>query len=799
MPTAIIESLSLRVKMQALDVARDDLNAPAIICAENIAALHLLHPIPALPSRNSVANSHDRSKGYTLPLETERRLCGTLAFLARPNHNANHITAVCIEEDGNAGSLNVLIAINKAKPDDGKHVLGQLKRSFEDIFSLLGKIDSAKDSASDTTDGVLGVIVSMCSKRILERLEMVRVSIGLALGYLGNIRHDHIQEPEISNTLRPFIERATELSTLMGSWEKDQTQQRLQEVVKGVYRLKQAGRIHALIEIIPNKVMNPSLRSSFEDKINKVARYREAARYLCRKAKKIPQVRNMRVVLAEPPREAFERVPVDKYAPALQAAILRIDGLKEGETNLGTMCRLLSSTVEKASSGFVEQARKTLEESKIHAEIQLLYWCSLKASGARSYPHPRVVCSCKDACWLCNEFVLTYAGVHTPGTHGKLYPGWRLPALGGPEFDGLAESFNQRLEKRVRESVRDLIHGKGLPKYTGPNESTLLTLSASTLLSAPPSLSAMETVTPEPEPIANDIYDGEYTEGDIAASGGEPAPGSAVSDIPGGAEEAPPEVEPAISLATSPPPPAEREDDSRVGHPSPQVYLPPPLPSSPSPTSSFENSPIVSPTTAVEPEADGSPALPDPQVSSSPPLASSPPPASPSASGGGPTAPAGGAMTTKPLRRGGTRSAAVAAGGTSPLFAAGRALEIQIEHVGSPGADPTAGAEEKALVCDIEWLAPGDAEGRAARVVDAAALGEGEEVSLTAGAAGADGCVYIRAGDAVLRVVLEAGGGGGGYMELVCAVDEERERRIVSSMMMTLHHLHSDCMSLIPP
>jgi hypothetical protein len=65
----------------------------------------------------------------------------------------------------------------------------------------------------------------------------------------------------------------------------------------------------------------------------------------------------------------------------------------------------------------------TLKKVEIHAEIQLLFYCELKASELP----PRVICSSKDACFLCNALIFTHGNMHTPRSHGRLYPGWRLP------------------------------------------------------------------------------------------------------------------------------------------------------------------------------------------------------------------------------------------------------------------------------------------------------------------------------------------------------------------------------------
>jgi hypothetical protein len=88
--------------------------APAITCAENVALLSLLHSVPSLPSSNQMNGLQISQRRYTLPFDRERSLVGTLAFLANTKDDPDHIPAVCVEEDPDSVSLNVLFAVNKS-------------------------------------------------------------------------------------------------------------------------------------------------------------------------------------------------------------------------------------------------------------------------------------------------------------------------------------------------------------------------------------------------------------------------------------------------------------------------------------------------------------------------------------------------------------------------------------------------------------------------------------------------------------------------------------------------------------
>jgi len=60
----------------------------------------------------------------------------------------------------------------------------------------------------------------------------------------------------------------------------------------------------------------------------------------------------------------------------------------------------------------------------VHAEIQLLFYYENSSSNVP----PRIICSSKQACFLCNLFFKIHRRFIIPSTHGRLYEKWALPA-----------------------------------------------------------------------------------------------------------------------------------------------------------------------------------------------------------------------------------------------------------------------------------------------------------------------------------------------------------------------------------
>lgn len=352
------------------------------------------------------------------------------------------------------------------------------------------------DSSLDVENNVFKAIVTMCSERILHRL-------GLIMGSKSRQRQSITEVLQIaldclkrsSSPPSSFLEGGREVLKLADSWSKHQTQTRLEELVKGIYHLRLVGDLQSLIGNISNRDISPSSRTHLLNMITKVSRYREAARFLFRTAKKIPLARRIRLVFIQLPQEAFDRAPCNGYIPSLDSTITLLKGLKKGKRDLTKICRFLNSNEAEANHEFARQTQKTIRESKIHAEIQLLYYCE---SQIPSHRMPRVVCSSKKACWLCNEFILMHGKIHTPKCHGKVYPGWRLPALCGPLYDDFATRFNSRIQDQLKDSLHTLFIRRERTTYPDPYESSLNTLlwSGSTLstLTPPPSEESIQDV-----------------------------------------------------------------------------------------------------------------------------------------------------------------------------------------------------------------------------------------------------------------------------------------------------------------
>ncbi|EGU72437.1 hypothetical protein FOXB_17053 [Fusarium oxysporum f. sp. conglutinans Fo5176] len=427
---------------------------PHILCTENISLLYLLHSVPSAPKTTSIYSDQIRETGYNLPFEKERGLASTLAFLSSIQDDPNRIPALCIESTPDNQALKVHIAVNKSSYNDSNVHLMEMTHALNKILASLSRLIDT-DGNGGTVENVFDTIIT------------------LAVVSLRNIRGKISSRSELVDSVASFEIRANEAIKLIVAWTKHQTLVRLRELVEGIHKLWRVSWLSDLLNRIPNSLMNPDLRTSLYNIICKVARYKEAARRLYRMAKRFPVLRRVEVVPVTLEPQMYSQVKVDQYSPSLSATLHRIVSKHSLSVNPDRIYTLLRLGKEKAERMFSEHVRRALQGAKIHSEIQLFY----HIEGLCLTRPPRVVCSSKDACYLCDLFITAITKFHSPKCHGRLYPGWRLPTVS--EQDQTLRNFNHALEEQVRNSIRELLRKKIKFKLPDPRESTILTMSQS--------------------------------------------------------------------------------------------------------------------------------------------------------------------------------------------------------------------------------------------------------------------------------------------------------------------------------
>lgn len=355
----------------------------------------------------------------------------------------------------------------------------------------------------------------MCLPRIICRLRLapskrkgIRPSIKellqTAIDGVGCISPQRIQMSNLGVTLSDFKTLSKEVIRLTNNWLNHRVQSRLAPILESIGRLDKLPNLPDLLQLIPTGasgvVQDSSFASCLLNIVSKVSRYRKAAGVLYKIAKKYPMVQNMRLQLATLPREAYNRVENPSSLPNFQD-IGQLLGLINGHCyNASRISQYMKplKNQKDPNETLLRETQKTLKESKVHSEIQLIAYCEIASTHGL---FPRAIASSKDACYLCSAFIKTHGKLHTSRTHGRLYRYWRLPNL--LQMKDLQKKFNQLLLNQARQSIGakavGIRHIYPPPLY----ESTLLPLSVSSTTTYDPisyisSQSSEPTVTEDP-------------------------------------------------------------------------------------------------------------------------------------------------------------------------------------------------------------------------------------------------------------------------------------------------------------
>ncbi|KAK1768439.1 hypothetical protein QBC33DRAFT_377381 [Phialemonium atrogriseum] len=459
-----------------------------IRCGEDIALLSLLNQLPSRPSVNlnrPLQGRDDRRR--SLSFDNECCLASSLAFLAGPFGDPNHVIALSVEEVSASKAVKVVIAINKQAPSDGVKILERIKVGFESVFSVLAR--ARPDSNENVYRETLSAVVSMTRRQILLRVGSKRPGLSSAHNkktLFGDIVQTIIDVVRQRRRLRGeaalFLEKSVILKDSLDALETcdaSEVDARLKEMITAASRLNRAVDIPRLLQDIPPNLLNPSTREGFSRRLGKLARYRECSRYLYQTAKTFDIFAEATVIPISLSEEHLARVPERLDNPNFLECFSRC---KNGaKLRLDTLCRKLGTTEPNIAQQFVTQASKAFNESKIHAEIQILSYYELSHPVENT---PRVICSNKDACYLCNAFIRLHGQFHIPASHGRLYPAWRLPNL--PVLLDLQVQLNLFLEAQILTESKKLLGSARRAATMLPNESTIFPISTSlsTILSS---------------------------------------------------------------------------------------------------------------------------------------------------------------------------------------------------------------------------------------------------------------------------------------------------------------------------
>jgi hypothetical protein len=340
------------------------------------------------------------------------------------------------------------------------------------------------ESDAPSKDQVLDAIVDMCRNRILSRIgsqtfaaaysRTGKAFFGSPIQQVIDAVYAHPWGEKRRREVEDFAQGARKLMMRLDELEACQSDEivcKIKSVVRAAHRLNETIDYDNIFVGLTERELNPTTRSGFGWRLAKLARYQECSLQLWRTATELRLFKDAEITIVSLDEQLFARSLTLPTEGCLAGCLSRCQN--------GALAAFreekVASKLHTSDQEFRSSVRKYLKESRVHAEVQLLSYYELNPVAQK----PRIICSSKDACYLCNLLIQLHGTFHIPRTHNYLYPGWRLLPL--PDLDQVLTGLNQSLEVKIRELLLGLATGANTRyKLTqNVNESTVFPFSTS--------------------------------------------------------------------------------------------------------------------------------------------------------------------------------------------------------------------------------------------------------------------------------------------------------------------------------
>ncbi|VBB72096.1 Putative protein of unknown function [Podospora comata] len=427
-----------------------------LACAEDISLLSILSPPSYSPLVNKppfLKSQPDSSRA--LPFETEVSLASTLAFLSGISDDPSHVVAASVEELGNGNGICVRVAINKDHAAGGDDVLERIQDGLQRVLKCLAPKHT--DSDDHTHDQTLTAILDMSQPRLLSRLGVQRAGIkkaskdksffGSPIQQIINAVSQYKYTKKVEAEARRFIKLAGELLTHLEQLKTCKVAALTACFKRITYTSSQLIASIKFDKLFSTLNINPLMKTGFVTRLGKIARYYESSHFLVQLAKRSILFDHTEVTTIKLNEEAFLRVPNSETIHRLSECLSRCHPGAPLPLNINKICQKVKTDPTTANAVFGKETRKILADSKVHAEVQIVAYYGLHPVARK----PRVICSNKDACYMCNLFIQVHGMYYVPKSHGRLYTGWRVPPI-----SSLSDAHAQ-LDKALQNKIRDVV------------------------------------------------------------------------------------------------------------------------------------------------------------------------------------------------------------------------------------------------------------------------------------------------------------------------------------------------------
>jgi hypothetical protein len=245
--------------------------------------------------------------------------------------------------------------------------------------------------------------------------------------------------------------------------DKPTAYEMIEEVTRLAHSLNQSSGFSAALN--KSSKFSSSKLASLGDSVAKLGQYYKAASelVLAARRKRCRIFRKIRV-------ESFQIcVPENVRVPSKpESALPLVDHLLQSHETSKLLHRFpgSKSAVDAALTNRLNGERAGI---KLHAEIKLLFYYESRPAHVR----PRVICTNKSACYLCDLFFRIHGQFQLPRTFGKMNERWILPdwlhvpPSQIPVLKNVVEQFSTALDSQIR------LASKNMKRQPDPIESSV--------------------------------------------------------------------------------------------------------------------------------------------------------------------------------------------------------------------------------------------------------------------------------------------------------------------------------------
>jgi hypothetical protein len=316
----------------------------------------------------------------------------------------------------------------------------------------------------------------MCENRILGRISSKRLGadygkqgktfLGTAIQQAADAVRKYGDKKRFGPAIEKFLRDAAGLQrrlTRLEACETGDVPSHIGEVIRACHQLNKTTNFDEFFSGITTKQLDPSSKKYLTTRLSKLARYQECFLYLLKSAKAYGIFEQVDVTAVSPEPEFFNKFNLPANC-SLTGCLSRCQNGASVIFGAKTISKKLNLKLDIIKREFTSTIEKVQQGSRVHAEVQIVSHYELHPAAKM----PRIICSSKNACYLCNLFIQLHGAFYIPRTHGNLYFRWRMLSI--PSLSQLQAQLNSALEARIRVALQSIMAASNPRRVLAPNE-----------------------------------------------------------------------------------------------------------------------------------------------------------------------------------------------------------------------------------------------------------------------------------------------------------------------------------------